>query len=252
MNWDFIDTHCHIEQDEFSDDREEVIKRALGFRIAMITSAISPKTWDTALRLSHSHDGVFASIGLDPTQFEPYDAAMEYIRQHAEEITAVGEVGLDHFIIRNHVQRGLQEHVFQEFISLADELQKPIQVHSRSAGKKALEVLEQANATRVHMHAFDGRAGYAREASRELGYYFSVPNSVVRSRQKQKLVRATEIEHLLLETDSPVLGAEKGQRNEPSNVPLVLDEIASILKRGREELREIIRENTLRLYPEIE
>jgi TatD DNase family protein len=249
--WDFVDTHCHLEQDEFSADREEVITRALDLRIAMITSAIHPETYDSAVRLAQPYEGVFASIGLDPTSFGPYEDAVEYIRAHRDDIIAIGEVGLDHFIIRNHAQRDLQEHVFQEFIRLAEELGKPIQVHSRSAGKKTIDVLENADATRVHLHAFDGRASYAKRASEDLGYYFSIPTSVVRSRQKQKLVRAVDIEHLILETDSPVLGPDRETRNEPSNVPLVLNEVASILNRDREELRHLILENTCRLYPEL-
>ncbi|MGY5852721.1 MAG: TatD family hydrolase, partial [Candidatus Thorarchaeota archaeon] len=78
-----------------------------------------------------------------------------------------------------------------------------------------------------------------------------IPTSVVRSPQKQKLVKAVDIEHLLLETDSPVLCAEKGVRNEPSNVLIVIEAIASILHRTEDEIREITLENTLRLYKRI-
>jgi TatD DNase family protein len=75
---------------------------------------------------------------------------------------------------------------------------------------------------------------------------------VVRSPQKRKLVKAVAIERLLMETDSPVLGPEKGIRNEPSNIWLALRETARILKREEEELREIVLENTLRLYSRIQ
>ena len=68
------------------------------------------------------------------------------------------------------------------------------------------------------------------------------------SPQKQKLVKAIDIEYLLLETDSPVLGPDKTKRNEPANIGIVLKEVASILRRDEEELREVILENTLRLY----
>ncbi|TFG09774.1 TatD family deoxyribonuclease [Candidatus Thorarchaeota archaeon] len=248
MKWDYVDTHCHVEQEEFAEDRDWVINRALDSGIAMITSAIRPGNWDTALHLSESYDGVFVSIGLDPTCFELYDAALDFIREHHAQIVGVGEVGLDHYIVRDHERRELQEHVFQEFIRLAKDLKKPIQVHSRSAGKKALDVLEDVGASRVHMHAFDARASYAKRASEELGYYFSIPTSVARSRQKQKLVKAVDIEHLLLETDSPVLGPEKGERNEPGNISIALQEVSRILQEDEEDLRQTILDNTLRLY----
>lgn len=101
------------------------------------------------------------------------------------------------------------------------------------------------------MHAFDGRASYARIASRDLDYYFSIPTSVVRSPQKKKLVKAIAIERLLLETDSPVLGSMKGERNVPTNISIALKEVSSILRRDEEELRLLILENTQRLYREV-
>ena len=136
-------------------------------------------------------------------------------------------------------------------IKLADELNLPIQVHSRSAGAKVIAVLEEAEARSVHMHAYDGKVSHARSASHEMNYYFSIPTSVVRSHQKRKLVKAVDIEHLLLETDSPVLSPEKGERNEPTNLPIVLREVALILGREEEELRSIVLENTRRLYSTI-
>jgi TatD DNase family protein len=101
------------------------------------------------------------------------------------------------------------------------------------------------------MHAFDGKSSYAHSASHEYGYYFSIPTSVVRSPQKKKLVKAVDIERLLVETDSPVLGPNKGIRNEPSNILVAVKEIAKILGMEEEELRDILLENTLRLYPNL-
>ena len=173
------------------------------------------------------------------------------IHNASAEIVSIGEVGLDYYRERDHSQREKQEKIFRQFISISKELEIPIQVHSRSAGRAALDVLKSSDAEAVHMHAFDGKASLARTASRDLGYYFSIPTSVVRSTQKQKLVKAIEIERLMLETDSPVLGPMRNERNEPGNVVVSLEETARILRRDREELREIILENTLRLYGKI-
>jgi len=250
-NMRIVDTHCHLEQEEFDDDRVAVIEKAAKLGIYVICSAITQDTWQKCLAISNKYDTVNASIGLDPLLTEFASAAKEFILSNASELVSIGEVGLDHFRERDHAQRDLQESVFKDFISIANELKIPIQVHSRSAGKSAIRVLEENDATAVHMHAFDGKSSYARSASNELGYYFSIPTSVVRSPQKQKLVKAIAIERLLLETDSPVLGPDKGERNEPSNIRIALTEVASILRRDEEELREIILENTLRLYSRI-
>lgn len=246
-----IDTHCHLEQEAFNNDREIVIQRAAQKGISVICSAITEDTWRKCLGIANEYDTVYASIGLDPLFTNFATAGKEFILSNSSELVSIGEVGLDHFRERDHVHRDLQESVFKDFISIANELKLPIQVHSRSAGKSAIRVLEENDAAAVHMHAFDGRSSYARSASNDLGYYFSIPPSVVRSPQKKKLVKSIAIEKLLLETDSPVLGPDKGERNEPTNIGIALTEVASILHRDEEELREIILENTLRLYTRI-
>ncbi|MBD3407677.1 MAG: hypothetical protein GF411_16285 [Candidatus Lokiarchaeota archaeon] len=247
----FIDTHCHLEDDEFNSRIDMVIQKASTQKIGMISSAIRPDTWEKGHQISKQYDTVFLSIGLDPIQYQYVSEASEFISKNKDEIVAVGEIGLDHYRIRDHRQREAQANAFKNLIEIARELSVPIQVHSRSAGKKALDILEDMEAVNIHMHAFDGRSSYAQKASRDLGYYFSIPTSIVRSRQKQKMVKAIEIERLLLETDSPVLGPEKGERNVPSNITIALDEVSKILQREKEELREIILANTLRLYQRI-
>jgi TatD DNase family protein len=247
----FIDTHCHIEQKVFNSDRETVLKRAEELGVHVISSAISKDSWSAVIDIGMKYSNVSASIGLDPLFMDDIESAMSVLGTYQEDIVAVGETGLDHYRERDHTKRAAQESAFRRMISFALECKLPIQVHSRSAGKSALGVLSDMDAERVHMHAFDGKASLARIASRDLGYYFSIPTSVVRSPQKRKLVKAVDIERLLLETDSPVLGPEKGERNEPSNIVIALRAVADILRQDEEELREIVLENTLRLYSKI-
>ena len=246
-----IDTHCHLENDLFNEDRENVIRQAADIGVQIITSSIDRDSWAKGCDIADENDTVYASIGLDPVKFDDVDSAIEWIRNNSSRIIAIGETGLDHFRTRDHEEREKQEQTFRKMIAIADELDLPIQIHSRSAGAKAIAVLEDCGATSVHMHAYDGKSSHARRASRELDYYFSIPTSIVRSPQKRKLVKAVDIEHILFETDSPVLGPDKRERNTPSNLPVVLREVASILRRDEEELREIVLENTRRLYPTI-
>ncbi|MHA2374284.1 MAG: TatD family hydrolase, partial [Candidatus Thorarchaeota archaeon] len=180
-----------------------------------------------------------------------YSEALDKIRENKDRIVAVGEIGLDHYRVRDHSERELQTYAFRELALFAIANKLPVQIHSRSAGKAALEVLYGLDIGLVQMHAFDGKSSYARTASHEYGYYFSIPTSVVRSPQKKKLVKAVDIERLLVETDSPVLGPIKGVRNEPSNILIAVKEIAKILAMEEEEIRNILLENTLRLYPNL-
>ncbi|RDE17825.1 MAG: hypothetical protein C4K49_00800 [Candidatus Thorarchaeota archaeon] len=244
-----IDTHCHLESEEFQADLPGVIERATSSGVWMITSGISPSGWPECLRIVSSYPSVYAAVGLEPDRYTDLELALAWIHKNSSAIVAVGETGLDHYLVREHEQRLEQEAAFRALTQLAIELRLPVQVHSRSAGRRALEVLAGTDAGKVHMHAFDGKASLARDASRNLGYYFSVPTSVVRSPQKRKLVKAVEYERLLLETDSPVLGADSRTRNEPANVWIALREVASILGRDIEEVRLAILENTRRLYP---
>ena len=250
-SFEIVDTHCHLEEPEFDTDLSEVIQRAVRASVHMTTSAIREDTWERAIDIAHSHDSVSLALGLDPILCHQVESTQGFISANQDQLIALGEVGLDHYRERNHKKRADQEKTFRLMIDLAKEIDLPIQVHSRSAGRRSLEVLSNMEVEKVQMHAFDGKASLARVASRENGYYFSIPTSVVRSAQKRKLVKAVDIERILVETDSPVLGPDRETRNEPSNVWIALREIASILKREEEEMREILLENTLRLYPKI-
>ncbi len=251
MEIKFVDTHCHLEQEEFLDELDTVIKEAQSLGIYCISSAIAPEDWERNMKIAVDNESVFASLGLDPMSAGHINELVSFVKKNCKSIISIGEVGLDYFREREHEKRRIQEESFRIAIGLARDCNLPLQVHSRSAGRAALEVLENADAREVHMHAFDGKSSLARRASHELGYYFSIPTSVVRSPQKQKLVKAIEIEHLLLETDSPVLAPIAGERNVPANITVALAEVARILGRDEEELREIILDNTLRLYSKI-
>jgi TatD DNase family protein len=98
------------------------------------------------------------------------------------------------------------------------------------------------------MHAFDGKASYAQKAANAYGWLFSIPPSVVRSSQKQKLVRLLPLESLALESDSPVLGPERNQRNEPANLTFSIECIAGIKKTPKEDIITQTTENARRLF----
>ncbi|MCS7137165.1 MAG: TatD family hydrolase, partial [Candidatus Caldarchaeum sp.] len=123
--------------------------------------------------------------------------------------------------------RELQAKVFREFIEVAKSLDLPVVVHSRSAGRYALDVLIESGADRVVMHAFDGAASEAARGAAK-GYFFSIPPSVVRSEQKQKMVKRLGLENLLLESDAPVLGPERGAVNRPANIRISAEAISRL------------------------
>jgi TatD DNase family protein len=201
------------------------------------------------LELSKQHSMIWPAAGLYPTVLdrEQAEALQRFVRQNRLGLFAIGEVGLDHWAVQEEKERELQAELFQGFIGLAREVDLPLNVHSRSAGRRTIELLLESGATRVQLHAFDGKGSTAMPAV-EAGYFFSIPPSVVRSRQKQKLVKQLPLACILVETDSPVLGPQAADRNEPANLPLALQAIAEIKDLPEAQVVEAVAANTLRLY----
>jgi len=241
---DLVDAHAHLADAVFDSDRAEVLRRAREAGVeAVVCVGETLAEAQRILALSSEHPMMRPCAGLFPTRLEEAEAEalLEFIDRNRERLAAVGEVGLDHWKVKEPADRELQELLFRRFVRAAVRHDLALNVHSRSAGRRTIEVLREEGARRVLLHAFDGRAATA-GLGVEAGYYFSVPPSVVRSPQKQKLVRRLPLEHLLLETDSPVLGPEPHTRNEPANVRVSARAIAEL--RGIEE-RAVLEATTL-------
>jgi len=186
-------------------------------------------------------------VHLDHAQADEIEVL---VRERHGELVAIGEVGLDHWKVQDEAGRELQRQLFLRFVALAGEFDLPLNVHSRSASRHAVAVLRESGARRVLLHAFDGKVATALPAV-EAGYFFSIPPSIVRSAQKQKLARQLPLSCLLLETDSPVLGPVPGERNEPANLSVALSAVAEIKGLRAEEVAEAVTENARRLFGSI-
>jgi len=236
-----IDVHAHLTDPSFG-DIEGVIARARECGVeGVVVSITRPAEIERAEELLASFPGFLSlAMGFDPTVLD--EGAYQHFCRIAEEkraaLVAIGEVGLDHFYVKDHSERAVQESLFRRSIRLAKSLSLPLVIHSRSAGRRALEALRSEGAARVLMHAFDGKSGDAMAAAKE-GYYFSIPTSVIHSEQKQKLARLLPLERLMLETDSPVLGPERGARSEPSNLVLAARKVAEIKRVPVERVAEV-------------
>jgi TatD DNase family protein len=249
-----VDAHAHLGADVFDGDRDAVLERAREAGVCAVVAV--GETLDDARRnlelLGRYPDVVRPTAGLYPTHLDTdqADAIETLVRAECERLVAIGEVGLDHWKVKEEAGREIQREIFARFIDLSLELDLPLNIHSRSAGREAIALLLERGAKRVQLHAFDGKASTAQRAV-EAGYFFSIPPSIVRSRQKQKLVRRLPTSCLLLETDSPVLGPEPGERNEPANARVALRAVAEIKEIGEEELAEIAWENSRRLFGDV-
>jgi len=244
------DTHAHICDPGFDKDRAEVLERACRAGVDAII-AVGENLADAHknLELSKTYPMLKPAAGLYPTHLDLNQAheMADFIRQKHSHLAAIGEVGLDYWVVKEAPDRELQREILKLFIELSKELNLPLNIHSRSAGRHAIALLLENTAARVQMHAYDGKAGAALPAV-EAGYFFSIPPSVARSRQKQKLVKQLPLACLLIETDSPVLGPSPNERNEPANISLSIKAIAELKDISEAEVIAAVSDNTEKLY----
>lgn len=247
------DTHAHLCDPAFDADRRDVLDRAEAAGVGVVV-AVGETSEDARrnLELAGEDPRIRPAAGLFPTVLDhgEAEAIEDLLRRRRDDFVAVGEVGLDFWKVKDEDERILQRELFARFVDLAIELDLPLNVHSRSTGRQTIELLLERGARRVQLHAFDGKAATAAPAV-EAGWFFSVPPSVVRSKQKRKLVGRLPLENLLVETDSPVLGPDREERNEPKNAVISLREIAVIQGLGEDEVRRAVALNTRRLYGEL-
>ncbi len=245
MRYKYVDVHAHLDSEAFDKDRDEVVKRAKD--VLILTAGQDHETGLRCLELANVYENVEACLGIHPEMAHKYDtrslkSELEFIRDNSGRIKALSEIGLDY----KFGGKDWQKEVFRAQLELAEELDLPVVVHSRRAGGAVLKVLKGYD-LKVVLHAFSGNEREVREAL-ELGYYLSIGPNVVYNGFRQRLARLVPIELMLSETDSPVMGPKPGERNEPSNVRLVVDWVSRLKGIEREVVRKRLLENARKLF----
>ncbi|XP_061204335.1 putative deoxyribonuclease TATDN3 isoform X2 [Neopsephotus bourkii] len=261
-----LDCHCHLAAPCF-----QAVRRGraggcgAGPGPGPVAEAVrvSCRTWRTWCgRHSRFPGFVFPCLGVHPVQevspeeqrsvtLKDLDAALPLIELYKDKLVGIGEVGLDftpRFASTDEQKEG-QRQVLIKQIEIARRLDLPLNVHSRSAGRPTINLLKEQGATKVLLHAFDGKPSAAMEGVKA-GYFFSIPPSIIRSEQ-QKLVKLLPLENMCLETDSPALGPEKQVRNEPKNIYIAAEYVARIKGIPVEEVIEVTTRNALKVFPKL-
>jgi TatD DNase family protein len=250
-----IDSHAHLEMEEFERDLEEVIQRAKESGVEYIfTVGTEKKDWGRAIEIAHLHPPIYAILGVHPHHAKEIDdQTYPTLRRlcREEKVKAYGEIGLDFY--RDHSPRDVQLKRFREQIWLARELRLPIVVHDREAHRETVEILKSEKAEECGgiIHCFSGDERMAKECI-DMGFYISVPGSITFKNASgfQEVVKGLPLQSLLLETDAPFLAPVpfRGKRNEPGYVRYTAQKVAEIKKVSVEEVAEVTAENALRIF----
>jgi len=246
----YVDAHCHLDDRSFDNDRDDVVGRARD--VLILCASQEPSSSSKVLSLAERYPNVRACLGLHP-EFVPnltdreIEDEVDFIGRSADRIVAISEIGLDYHWIRDEVQINRTREVFRTMLDLAARLRLPIIVHSRDAAGDVLRAVSQFKGP-VILHSFPGSREEI-EVAISRGHYLSVAPSIYRSEQKQELVQIAPIEQLLTETDAPVLGIDRKERNEPIGVIKVVAKIAELKGEDDQCIREALMKNFRKIFP---
>ncbi|MFP3324713.1 TatD family hydrolase [Planococcus sp. SIMBA_160] len=251
----YIDTHVHLNADQYDEDLQQVIDRALNSKVEkMVVIGFDRKTIKRAIELAEQYDFIYAVVGWHPVDaIDCTDEDLEWIEQLAahEKVVGIGETGLDYHWDKS--PRDIQQQVFRQQIQLAKRVKLPIIIHNREATEDVLTILREEDAQQVGgvMHCFGGSVETAYE-SIKMNFMISLGGPVTFKNAKKPKEVAAEIplEHLMIETDAPYLAPHpyRGKRNEPSYVTLVAEEIARLKELPVETVAEATTKNAERFY----
>ncbi|MGB4437710.1 MAG: TatD family hydrolase [Sedimentibacter sp.] len=251
----FIDSHAHLDDGRFDEDREELINSLNDNGIEMVLNpGADLNTSKAAVSLAEKFSFIYAAVGCHPHDSKDMnDDTMNIFRELSKnkKVIAIGEIGLDYFY--DNSDRIVQRKWFREQIRLAKELDLPYIVHDRDAHEDVFKIMkeEHYDGTRGILHCYSGSVEMAREFIK-LGFYISLGGPVTFKKAKTPKLVAMEIplDKLLIETDSPYLTPEpfRGKRNEPDYVKYVAAEIANIKNISVDTVAEKTNENFKRLF----
>ena len=254
----FFDNHAHLDDERFNEDRDEIIVKIHNDEIDKFVSAgYSLESSKKSIELSKKYDFIYSTCGVSPNDIpqteEELWKELDEIKKLAKEnkkVVAIGEIGLDYHW--NTENKELQKRAFIEQIKIANELNLPIQIHTRDAVMDTLEILKQNNVNKKGIfHCCPLNRELVKEGLK-LGFYisFAGPVTFKNSKNANEIIEMVPNDKMLIETDSPYLSPEpfRGKRNDPRNVKKKKKKIAEVKNLTIEEVANITYENAMRIF----
>ena len=251
-----IDTHCHLDDERFINDLDEVLNRAKAAGVKkFIIPGADPSTLPRAVNLANSYEDIYFAVGVHPYDKDKFD--IDYLKEFIThpKCVAVGECGLDYFRLPKEeeaksIEKQQQKEIFIKQIELANMYNKPLIVHIREASLDSKNIIKEYAKVGGVLHCFNANEGLLELSNR--GFYFGI-GGVLTFKNAKKLVNVypkIPLDKLLIETDSPYLTPHpyRGKRNEPAYCKLVIDKMSELSNMKKEELENIVLENSIKLF----
>lgn len=250
-----VDSHAHLDFNDFDGDREKVLERAESRGLKLIINiGCDLQSSQKSIRLAEKYPIIYTAVGIHP--HEAAKVPPDYLKLLREmsvhpKVVAIGEIGLDFF--RNRSPRDRQIEVFRRQLQLAREVNLPVVLHDREAHEEMVSILEADGLPPAGgvMHCFSGDLSLAKK-SMEMGLYISIAGPVTYPKNKVlgQVAATVPADRLIIETDAPFLppASMRGKRNEPGNVVFTAEKVAALRGTTGEKIGRICLENTKRLF----
>jgi TatD DNase family protein len=241
----FIDTHAHLDDQTFDEDRDEVLQRTRCLGVEhVINIGYKPISWERSIQIAMQRANVSLTLGLHPHHADEWsqDVAgklQSLVLKHRP--VAIGETGLDFY--RNMSDRGSQTAAFQDQLHLARSVGLPVIIHMRGdVESEVIEILSRFPGLQIVFHSFEGSA-QLRNWAIEHGAYVGYGGLATRpsSAALRSLLQTVPIDRFVLETDSPYLSPAgwPHRRNTPESIPVIAKDLATLLAVDIDEVAEM-------------
>lgn len=249
----YFESHAHYDDRRFREDREELLTHLPSCGIDYVVNiGCDVKSSKQSIRLAEKYDYIYATVGIHP--HELYDMSSQTIAELRrlsahKKVVAIGEIGLDYYYDTH--PRELQQFWFRQQLRLAEELQKPVVIHSRDASQETFDIIKSSSVRQGVIHCYSGAWQMAMDYV-DMGFYIGVGGVVTFSNAK-KLVEVVEhvpLEKILIETDSPYLAPNpnRGKRNDSRNLEYIVNKIAEIKNLSPENVAKVTQDNAKSLF----
>lgn len=252
-----INTHSHVNMLRET-NIDEAIQNAIDNKIVTIVPSSSAQDIFDTDKFIKKYNDVYGYVGVFPEEVKDFSdktlSDMEEIIKSNPKIIGIGEIGLDYYWDKSFKE--LQKEVFIKQIEFANQMNLPLNIHSREAHLDTLEILKKynKNSTAI-MHCFSGSLEFARECIKE-GIYIALGGVVTfkNAKKTKEVAKNIPLEYLLLETDDPYLAPVpfRGKENQPMYVKYVAEEIANLRGITPEEVAKTSTENAKKIFKNIE